>query len=601
VQLRPQLLAPLLMLLVGAAPAGPAWPSFRILFSQGVVPCALHVDATQFPLTAGTPLTARYDWDFGDAGSRYDRLSGFVAAHLYQRPGRYRISLAVTDQAGVTQSAFATVVLTPSDRRDFFVSPDGDDLAPGNSPEAPLRTAEAALKHIHGDEASVLFQAGRVHPVSGALQIDRRNIRFGRYGPGANPVLVHPHGNGNCIIALGRHCDGILIEHLTFDTPYPADLHGPANKVGIDAIDAGGRNVVVNDCTFLNVDDGVNANGSPAGLLVQNCAAPLVNGLRAYCVWGQGSDHAYLGNFVANSTREHCIRMFSLTRVLIADNNLTNLDRTKDGDPHDAGYYKGCIECQRGSYFYVTQNRVSDGQIRVGPLGVGEPPGTATDWAVIDSNTVNQCHVIAYSGAHHVMIRNNLIYNDNNEAISIAGQDLAGERICSDISVLNNTAVNNGTHGAFLRLGGVADGILMMNNLLVAPQWRGDHGSAVSVADHDLNSFAGIGHNIWPDFGGDHSHVCTLDAKPARNVDASEWEREPVVKQDSFADVSVDSDGVPTGGIASAGAAVLNTATPMPGVWNDRAGNPRPATEISVGAFQLKAGGASISNPTSAP
>ena len=87
-----------------------------------------------------------------------------------------------------------------------------------------------------------------------------------------------------------------MIEHLKFTTPNGVQADGQAPKVGTDAVVARGRNITVRDCTFDNVDIAVNANGSPTGLLVQNCVAPTVTSLRAYLVWGQGTDHVYLNN-----------------------------------------------------------------------------------------------------------------------------------------------------------------------------------------------------------------------------------------------------------------------------------------------------------------
>src|SRR3982750_3820510 len=46
-------------------------------------------------LGAGSPITSRYEWNFGDhtAESRYDVLPGFNAAHVYDEPGTYKLTL----------------------------------------------------------------------------------------------------------------------------------------------------------------------------------------------------------------------------------------------------------------------------------------------------------------------------------------------------------------------------------------------------------------------------------------------------------------------------------------------------------------------------
>src|SRR4051812_46273238 len=80
-----------------SAPATqPADLSFSLLLTQGVAPCTLHVHATEIPLTHGTPLTARYQWDFGDPKGKYNSLAGWSAAHVYDRSGQYAVTLTLT-------------------------------------------------------------------------------------------------------------------------------------------------------------------------------------------------------------------------------------------------------------------------------------------------------------------------------------------------------------------------------------------------------------------------------------------------------------------------------------------------------------------------
>ena len=74
-------------------------------------------------------LTAEYDWDFGDPKGRFNKLQGFNAAHVYDRPGRYTITLTVTDETGHVESATATIFVSPDNRRRIFLSPEGSDAA----------------------------------------------------------------------------------------------------------------------------------------------------------------------------------------------------------------------------------------------------------------------------------------------------------------------------------------------------------------------------------------------------------------------------------------------------------------------------------------
>ncbi len=550
-------------------------PSFGVLLCPGVVPCAIHVNGLRMPLAAGTPLTARYEWDFGDPAGKYNQLRGFNAAHIYDRPGKYTIRLTLTDETGVAQSAAASVVIVPDFRRRIYVSPEGLDANTGLSPDAPLRTPARAFK-IAKNGTDILLAAGAKFDMTTSLSIDASDVLIDRYGDGPDPILNRLTGNGTSAISIDGRCDGITIQHLTFDSPYAADPSGEAPKIGVVGIFVHGKNIAVRDCTFLNVDDAVNANGNPRGLLVQNCRDPLPAGLRGYLIWGQGSDQVYLGNFAANSTREHILRMTAIQRVLAAYNNFTNLDR-RPADRYD--YSKGCIECHNGSYFYICNNTVADGTIRVGPLGgANEPPTTATDWSVIDGNTLTNTYVFAQVGSHHVMIRNNEIHRDNGQAIVIAGPDQFG-RISGDISILNNTAINNSPVGAFLKLWGRTDGIVMANNLFVAGHLNvGVNGAAdVNIAQNDLSSFTQIAHNIWPPGAGDSAAVDMIANQP---ITADQWSAYPQVKGDLFAAVKLDASAVPVSSSPADGYALE-----IPGVFCDHDG--APVDRRTVGAKQI--------------
>src|SRR5690606_5512664 len=60
----------------------------------------IHVDALTSSLNVGNPTTARYEWDFGDPSSPYNKLVGYNAAHNYANPGTYTVTLKVFNETG---------------------------------------------------------------------------------------------------------------------------------------------------------------------------------------------------------------------------------------------------------------------------------------------------------------------------------------------------------------------------------------------------------------------------------------------------------------------------------------------------------------------
>jgi PKD repeat protein len=552
--------------------------SFSVLLSPGVAPCAVHVNALRFPLNSGTPLTTRYDWDFGDPGSKFNTLTGFNAAHVFEHEGRFTITLKVTDETGAARSATASLVISGDRRREYFVSPEGSDRNVGTSPDAPFQSLDRAFKTA-GESSEILLRAGVTYRADNVLKVSKSDLVIGRYGEGADPIVMLGRGEGakppHGFISIDQRCNGVMIQHVTFDTPFAVEENAEAPKVGIDAIVARGRNITVRDCTFLNVDNAVNANGSPIGLLVLNCKAPLKTGLRAYLVWTQGSDFVCLGNSAANSTREHIVRLSGVERALIAGNTFTNLDR-RPGDKYDTS--KGTIEMHNGSYAYIAGNDVTGGTIRVGPLGLhNEDASAATDWSVIEDNRVNGTYIVAYAGSHHVMIRNNIIRNDAAQVIQLQGPNQQGQ-INGDIHILNNTAIDNGETGAFLKLWGHNDGVELKNNLYVAPHLKlGVNGAAaVNCAEPDLSSFTEIDHNIWPNFGTQSGFL--LENHQPKLEEAVF----PQIKGDMHANLTVDDRGMPPVGSDADGHGMVLSSVPL-----DFAGNHRSATHPCIGALEI--------------
>ncbi len=582
-------------------------PSFTVRLSPGVAPAPIFVNALTVPLAAGTPLTAHYAWDFGDPAAKYNTLVGFAAAHVYDRPGDYAISLVATDEAGHVTRATAHIAIAPDTRRAVYVAPGGVDANTGASPAIALGSAAAAFRQLQGGRKQpdpghtiILFQAGGTYPVTDTLNARGTDIVIGRYGDGPAPVLMlqksTPDARGKSThgsISIDGHADGVMIQHLTFATPYGVPTpDSKADKVGIDAITARGHDVVVRGCSFRDVDDGINANGSPYGLLVQGCDAPGPTDLRAYFIWGQGADHAYLGNRIGNSTREHNIRLTALSRVLIFDNDLTNLDRSKT-DKSDQS--KGCIEMHAGSFAYIAGNRVTDGPIRVGPRG-GEfekgHPETATEWSVVDGNDLTDSSVRMDPGSHHIMVRNNLVRRHEGTAFEIDAPDPDG-RTSADLTVVHNTAVDTGPTGIFLKVWGHVDGMTVADNLFVAPHLHaGVNGSAgINVRGQQLDGFTAVTHNVWPvpeafERGTKQGDVAVLGPdnrdKSLNYLTADAWNATPLVAGDRFApSQAVDPRGVPAPGGPAAGA-----AAPFPGTAFDHDGRPRPPGATTAGAFE---------------
>ncbi|MCS7033081.1 MAG: right-handed parallel beta-helix repeat-containing protein, partial [Phycisphaerae bacterium] len=324
--------------------------------------------------------------------------------------------------------------------------------------------------------------------VGASTAVDRPILRFHGARDGSPILRTHP-----------RAMD-VVIEDLVFDTIYSQDTD---KRRIAQAIKAEGGNLTVRRCVFLNVEDGLNSNARPVGLLMQQCIAPLTTGLRGYLAWVEGTDHVYLGNTVVNSTREAPLRI-SFTgaeRVLIAGNHFSNLDRTSV-DRLDTS--KNALTVHSGRHVYITGNILEAGPVAIGPLGERDgfrQPNQQLQWVVFEDNLVRASTLRITHGLAGAMIRNNRFWATDRAAINVEGYSRQYQRGSRDIAIVHNTAYNQGTRGTFLRVGGKVERIRLENNLFIAPGLSpGSHSTAVVyVGGSDLGSFQRIDGNLWPE------------------------------------------------------------------------------------------------------
>lgn len=520
--------------------------SFRIIPYSPAAPAAVHVSALDIPLKHGTCLTTQYEWDFGD-GSPTAKLNGWIAAHVYDAPGKYTLSLRVIDDQGHVTAITSPVTIQPDNRLSLFVSADGDDSNPGTE-ERPFRTFAKAASRVR-DNVRISFRRGDKFESAGSMTIKSRNVVIDAYGDISKPLplLWKVPGGDRLMFSMFKPAADIVIQNLQFDGPFAPDSTGAAPKIPFDAIYPAGTNITVRNCVFLNVDNCINTDRKVTGMFVVGNSAPLPTGVRSYLIWGTGEDHVYLNNAVANSTREHGIRMNDLTRVLIAGNDITNLDRTAT-DKGDIA--KGCIELHTGSFAYIANNHVTTGALRIGPRGgPTEAATTRAQWCVVEDNILDNVGVQVRPGSQHLIIRNNLMRSS--EGVKIYAADSAG-RVSSDIVIDHNTTIAPGERACFLRVEGKAEGITLTNNLLIAPQMVAgpDASAAVYVGAADLSCFSAIAGNVWPlptshdQYAGNGLfYLAPKWGAAGGYLSPAAWAALPQVKDDTVATIRLDDAG----------------------------------------------------------
>ncbi len=421
---------------------------------------SVHVNALASTLKSGTALHAKYEWNFGDAGSKYNTLVGWNAAHAYDKPGTYIVTLRVTNQDGKTATTTTRIDVAAANRRVIYVAANGSDDNSGRSPSGALKTFAKAMTFATSD-TEILFRRSDTFTMECGVGISGKNVVIGAYGVGERPVMKYDGPRGyTSVFSVKSTAVDVTIRDVTIDSIHTT---GTGEERMPNGVNASGHNVTVRNVEFLNLGYAVNANGRPTGLLVQDNVAPSTTALRGYLVWAQGQDVSIIGNTVKN-VNGHVVRSSGANRVLIAHNNFSN--------PPEHGVYRGTLSIQRGEYIYVTGNELHDGVFAVGPLGNADGlAGRAdrTNWVVVENNKV-WSQVSIEHGAHHVMVRANTVYQDGRASIKVDDFDDTYGRGVSDVYVLDNIAVNNGSTGEMFSIGDRIDGITVDGNEYFAPK-----------------------------------------------------------------------------------------------------------------------------------
>ena len=298
---------------------------------------------------SGDAITSKIQWNFNDPSGAYNRLPGFNAAHVYEKPGKYKLTLRVTNAAGETDTASRIINVVAPAHRMIYVNPWGNDANTGKTPGKAVATVTRA-EQLLGDNTELLFRSGETFNVDDSISLPFSNVVIGAYGKGKTPkLLLKPSGNQyKVMFGMTGASHQITIENLL--------LEGSGSAAFGDAIHAGGTNIVIKGVDFENLDSAIVDASSPAGLLAYNNVAGT---LRSYFAFVQGSDQAFLGNIAGDSTKQHNIRIYG-SRILAYGNDLTNLP---------TGASLATLRVNNGTDIYWSNNVLHGGQLYVGPLG----------------------------------------------------------------------------------------------------------------------------------------------------------------------------------------------------------------------------------------
>ncbi|MGC4030932.1 MAG: PKD domain-containing protein [Tepidisphaeraceae bacterium] len=529
-------------------------PIATIKAISSVIPAgtSVHVDALSSQMKGGTWNEGTYVWNFGDTGSDENAMRGFNAAHTYDTAGTYTVSLTVTNAAGKTSTTTMKVTVTAAARKVIYVATNGSDSNDGLSADSPIKSVAKALTLVT-DNTEIRFRRGQTFGVTSSFIVKNNNVVIGAYGTGVNPNIKWTGSafDGE-IFYISAGTKNFTAQDLTVSTVFITNT----NDSGVPtAFRPGGTNFTARRIVLQDVKNGFLLNLNPSGVLIQSCSSPSETGLRKYFAWVQGDHVTIADNTVANSTREHIVRANFVSMLNVSDNEFHNTSHRESGEDY-YDFRKPALNIQSGEFAYA-YNNIIDSSFQVGPLGQADgdkvmmTPSLRFEYAVGEANTVLNEQIVINHGAEHITMRDNVVDYDNGLAITVDGYNEDYDRGVVDLTLDNNTVVNNGTKGSFISVYGAVAGIKMTDNLYIAPNLViGEQmTAAVRLTEDAYNSFTEIDGNIWPVAGkisswvGENAmnYIGTSYVK-AGMLTAAEWNNLKLVGTDTFSNVSTGGE-----------------------------------------------------------
>jgi hypothetical protein len=491
--------------------------------TAGVAPLAVFFDARETTSgdTAQPFHDLEYRWDFGDPasgvwahGSRPDRSSrneatGAVAAHVFERPGNYRIAVSVTNGGHVARNT--CLLITVRDPDAFFI---GDRTvclsATGNFEGCPAgarrvfeprQNFSAVLSERAANGRRLLFRRGEtwLAPVPGVLRTSGPGI-IGSFGTGPRPKIQATSNSDTALLQISSSSSPGIRDWRVMDLEFDGNGHGSRHAIRAEG--------AFDQLTLLRLDmhdvrngllmgnhhlDLHNRSQRSAGhtlwdqlALVDSTTSNIAGSSGAYSIYVSARRFMLLGNHFNNSGGgEHTVRLPSIVAGVIANNTMQGQGSSAGGKHaftlraavHGSSGVEGGEDTQ---WIMVSDNKF------VGTRGsdwtVTYQPQASADERILDVITERNWFVAggAEAGtqfalvlfARNQTIRNNLFDTTGGRAHG-AIQVHDGLSVGSNgINIFNNSFIANDPGKEFIGISArpAAEGVVVRNNLAFAPK-----------------------------------------------------------------------------------------------------------------------------------
>lgn len=475
---------------------------------SGVAPLAVFFDASGTTTVPATPRPFHdlgYGWNFGDAGpsagiwgigsrpsgptaSSRNSATGPLAAHVYETPGTYDVTLAITDGTNtVTNACMRISVLDPevvfADSNTICFSTSGTPCPNALAVQVTTSNFGTALA-MAAPGKRLLFRRGETWTSFSGANIPRLSANgpgiVGAYGAGARP-LVRPDvaivGN-TAILAISSAATPNISDWRIMDLEFA----GVGGATDSDAIRGGGgaQQITLLRMVLRDISNGIQFNAQ--GLDSQNLSPPgghlvfdqiaivdsniqRISGAGNNGMFLQARRMAVLGNFVEDSTAgEHIVRVQYVSKGVFQANDL-GLPAPGPGGAKNVMTLRavnvgtGGVTSPNNTDQVVISDNLFRGGLATQAISI-QPSGGTEDQRIgniiFDGNVVRagpSLQTAIVSAADEITLRNNIFDMTGGTAFNcITPQQLGAEPVHSAVRIFNNTCFSNTAGGGALRV-----------------------------------------------------------------------------------------------------------------------------------------------------
>jgi len=461
--------------------------------TEGAAPLAVVFDPTGGSTGVVQPdakvgqAAFSYLWDFGDAdsgewehnGKSRNQSVAWIGAHVYERPGKYRVTLTVIDAEGTAHDYRQDIVVKDADdvfgRRTYHVAANGKDSNAG-SRRSPLRSIEAGLrKLLAGNRAGrLLLRRGDAWklPSNSSLGRTEAALQIGAYGEGDRPRIEFTGTDVGFDLTQAGDVRLHGLELVSTSTTQPDWAVG---------VNLGHRSLVL-DCVLRGFGSNIHVQQTNEGVV---CNSQLLDS-KNYGLYAFGANDAECRNLAVignlfDGTGQHLLRTYT-SRSLIQANRFAraNVSAMKlCGRPQPDPSHHVC----------VMDNHVQT-EVIADMVGIG-PENRESDQHTLDYQIEGNRFVSREEGNNCVQLRGSDMVVRNNVFDVMLRRAIRIEQwgvgpVPRGVIIENNTAYSVSGKDVKLVWAKTADRTIVRNNVMFCPGGKAEAPTGTVVAENNV-------------------------------------------------------------------------------------------------------------------